>query len=158
MQNAKNVEQTFPCHLKKMHFAVIAKRKKEHMKNEAALLPLSNQDKVIRVKSFKVLADLEKNCPDCYKKFLKFANEKGLRIQADDLTDHVNHVRDTITQTKEVLQQNTTVAAETAPEVVETEASLPPKPSVTLPTGMKWMFNIDTNTWDMATDTQFTDY
>jgi hypothetical protein len=131
------------------------KRKKEKKDHEASLMPLSKTDKIVRIKSVKVLNDLAKDCPDCYKKFLKFAKEKGLRIQADDLTDHVEQMRTKMTQTKEVLQTQTQ-AADVAPETVETEAALPPKPSVTLPQGMKWMFNIDSNTWDMVADTQFT--
>lgn len=122
---------------------------------EADLMPMSKTDNVVRVKSFKVLTELAEKCPDCYKKFLKFAKEKGLVVRADDLSDHVEQVRTKINQTKEVLQTQTQ-AAETAPETVETEAALPPKPNVTLPQGMKWMYNIDTNTWDMVTDSQFT--
>ncbi len=126
-------------------------RKKEHPHKEAILMPLSKNETTVRIKSTKTLVDLAKNCPDCYKKFLKFAKEKGLRINADDLTDHVDQMRTKMTQTKEVLQTQTQ-AAEVTPEVVETEAALPPKPNVNLPDGMKLFFNRQTNTWEVIAD------
>jgi uncharacterized OB-fold protein len=84
-------------------------RKKEH--KSSLLMPLSKNTKVVRIKSSKTLTDLAQNCPDCFRKFLKFAKEKGVTVVADDasftveeLERHVQDMRTKMDTTKENLQ------------------------------------------------------
>jgi len=105
------------------------------------------KDNVVRIKSIKILEDLAKDCPECFEKFLKFAEQKGMRIKADDLEEVIENIRERINTTKEKLKTNVeTIETDADKKVEAADPNSPPEEDPG--TGNKWFFNPQTQAWE----------
>ncbi|MGI0060750.1 MAG: hypothetical protein ACREBJ_13380, partial [Nitrosotalea sp.] len=112
---------------------------------------------------------MQRECPDCYKKFVKFARERGMRINllADDsnsIEEQMQRIREKIQIIRTQVDSQSKEASADSPELVALETELKglesqvhkeeqyqtPRPTTIPPTGFTWAYDPQSGQWELV--------